>query len=712
MHTLLYIIKTLYKKKWMLLIIPLIAAITVYFILSSQPKTYKSSTTVYTGIVSGYDVMSSSSHQDWLTISNNIDNLLSIVKSETTLENVFLKLIAQDLINMDVDNDNDYLTAVSSRELAQNTPGDVLRLVVRDSEEETLENLSNYYHADRTNYLQQLFHWNHKYYSYSALSSIKVERVSSSDMLNISYTNQDRYIVYNTLKLISDEFVKQYFALRYEQSDEVLTYFETELENIRRELTSKEDALTDYNVSHQIINYEEQTKQIAAHSANLETEIESVTRTLNGTRNKLDLLESKMGSTSQLFLNNAQFIESLHKISDLYSTSVSTDDDYNIKKGKNEEIIEKESENLRSISTDIFAAQHTKEGIAIDDMVNGWLDELLTEARASAELEVLKKCQREIENEYLKFSPIGSSLKRQNRDINFSEQKYLSNLQALNDAKMRQKNLQLTSATFKTLTPPTVAMSPEKTKNKLYSVIALMLTFALIVTIVIIVELLNKSPYDRAAAERIIGTKVIGAMPLYKEQKHDDICHDFAANQLGNAVVTHFDRTKTNNIINVISMEQGEGKSYFCQALMDYFTRLETHPVYVNWEKDFEYDSKYYLLASSIYDFAINEDNAETLSEADVIIVEHPALSITSFPSKLLTSAAINVIVVDANRGWSGMDHILLKQLRDFDKNAVIMTCLNKADKDSVGAFTGMLPPYDSKHRIRFTMWNLGNNNA
>lgn len=711
MYTILYLLKILYKKKWMILLIPLVVALFVYSILSTRPNQYKSSTTIYTGIISGSNMLSDS-RMDWQTISNNIDNLLSIVKSETTLENVFLKLITQDLMYMDVDNDNEYLTSLSSRELAQNTPGDVLKLVNRESEEETYDNLFNYYHSDRTNYLQQLFHWNHKYYSYAALSSIKVDRVNMSDMLDVSYTNQDPYIVYHTLKMVSDEFIKQYFALRYEQSNEVLAYFENELRTIRAELTKKEDDLTDYNIVNQIINYDEQTKQIASRGSILDTEIENVTRLLDGTRSKLDILEGKMGISSQLFLNNAQFIESLHKISDLYSTSITSDDDFQIRKSQNEEIIERETNNLRNISNKIFANQHTTDAIAIDDIISDWLTELLTEAQAKAELEVLLKSKKELAKEYVKFSPVGSSIKRQNRDISFTEKKYMSNLEALNDAKMRQKNLQLTSATFKTLTPPTVARNPEKTKNRLYSVIALILTFALLVTATIILELLNKAPYDRAAAEKIIGSRVIGAIPLYKDEKHDDICKDFAGNQLGNAVVSYFDRTKTNNIINVISMEQGEGKSYFCQALMDYFIRLETHPVYVNWEKDFEYDSKYYLLASSIYDFAINEDNADQLSEADVIIVEHPALSITSFPSKLLSTAAVNVVVVDANRGWSGMDNILLKQLKDFDKNALIMTCLNKADKDAVGAFTGMLPPYDSKHRIRFTMWNLGNNNA
>lgn len=199
---------------------------------------------------------------------------------------------------------------------------------------------------------------------------------------------------------------------------------------------------------------------------------------------------------------------------------------------------------------------------------------------------------------------------------------------------------------------------------------------------------------------------------MNKNREYDDTCEEFALNQLGNSVLNFFDRTKSNNIINIISLDKEEGKSYVAEGLRNYFEKLDTKPAVVSWNKDFDASSKYYLMSSSIYDFAINEDNAELISEAAAIIVEYPPVRNVPFPTKLLSSAAINIVIVDAERSINGIDHILLRQLREYDKKQNLYVILNGADKDSVGLFTGILPPYTTRHKIRFSMWNLGSTDA
>ena len=53
MKTIQFIIKTLAKRWIPLVLVPLVSAVVVFVIMSGKPKTYKSSTTIYTGIVSG-----------------------------------------------------------------------------------------------------------------------------------------------------------------------------------------------------------------------------------------------------------------------------------------------------------------------------------------------------------------------------------------------------------------------------------------------------------------------------------------------------------------------------------------------------------------------------------------------------------------------------------------------------------------------------------
>ena len=711
MHNLLYVIKTLYKRKWFLLIVPLVIAIIVYILLSSQPKTYKSSTTVYTGIVSGYDVFSSSAGaQDWMSVNNAVDNLVNIVKAESTLEEVSLQLLARNLSHLNTQADNEYLTAFSSLELMGQIPADIFELVVTGDEAQTYTHLREYYEASNDNHLKQMFHWNHRHYSFKALSKIEVERIGNSDMIKISYVNDDQYIVYNTLLLVVDAFIDQYMKIRYEQTNDVVAYFENELKIIRSDLTSMENALTDYNVSRGIINYEEQTRMVAEHDRDLDDKIENVMSEYAGASEKVRMLEEKIGQSAQVYYNNAAFVEQLHNISSLYNKS-SGDDGEDTERAEIEEQISGETTKLRKLILDMISTKYSKEGIASEDLVTEWLNALITQTRSKEELEVLQNSKKKLSQEFKRFSPVGSSIKRQNREIEFCEQNYLSNLQGLNEAKLRQKNLQLTSATFRILTPPTVALSPEKTKNKFYSAIAFALVLAILITYVILAEIFNRKPYDKQAAEKIIGIPVMGALhELGGTGTLAMQCDALVYNQLGNAVLNFLDRSKMTNIINVISMDSGEGKTTLCTSLTEHFKRIDTKPVYISAGKDFEMDDKYYLMASSIYDFGINENNAEALAEANVVILEYPPISTSSFPVKLLDSAALTILVVDSRKAWKDMSRLVMRQIRLNDKDNKIRVVINRTDKDTVGTFTGMLPPYTLRHRIHYTMWNLGNN--
>lgn len=115
-----------------------------------------------------------------------------------------------------------------------------------------------------------MFYYNHPFYSYNALKNIKVQRRLTSDLLDISYTSGDPGIAYNTVSILMDEFVEEYRRIRYGETDKVIKYFEEELKRIGKKLNSEEDDLTKYNVEKRIINYLDETKEIAAISKEFE----------------------------------------------------------------------------------------------------------------------------------------------------------------------------------------------------------------------------------------------------------------------------------------------------------------------------------------------------------------------------------------------------------------------------------------------------------
>ncbi|MGM9747578.1 MAG: hypothetical protein ACI3ZN_02145, partial [Candidatus Cryptobacteroides sp.] len=74
-------------------------------------------------------------------------------------------------------------------------------------------------------------------------------------------------------------------------------------------------------------------------------------------------------------------------------------------------------------------------------------------------------------------------------------------------------------------------------------------------------------------------------------------------------------------------------------------------------------------------------------------------------------SSAINILVTDSRKDWTGMNSLIIGELKRFAKQDNICVVLNNSDIDTVGSFTGMLPPFSRLHKLRFTFWNLGVDN-
>ena len=392
MNYIAYTARFLYRIKWWLILCPLLVALLVYIKMGTKPRNYKSTTTIYTGIVSGYDITTTEgSRQDWNVINNAMDNLINIILSQSTLKNVSLRLYAQGLTHLDPDNDNQYLSARTSRYLLSKTPPDVMELVDHTSEKNTYENLRKYEEIDHNNHVYGMFHWSPPYYSYQALSQIKVKRLANSDMLEISYENDDPAIVYNTLIILNDEFVKQYRDLRFGETNNVIAYFESELERVGNNLRNLEDSLRDYNVQHRVINYDEQTKHIAALSRDYELRYEEILLNFESAEKLRASIEGQLEGLQETFRNNAEFIEKLHKIGSIYSRlsaaeafQPETDGTEGISDrtampasrndtGQLRRKLSEETRSLQELTTNIANQQYTKEGLSANTIVTEWL---------------------------------------------------------------------------------------------------------------------------------------------------------------------------------------------------------------------------------------------------------------------------------------------------------------------------------------------------
>ena len=718
-----YILKFLFRIKWWLIICPIAVALLVYLYMGRQTRYYRSTSTIYTGIVSGYDLENGEgSRQDWNIINNAMDILINIIKSQSTLHNVSLRLYARNMVNGNPDEDNNYIAARNYRSELAHTPPEVLALIDRTSEKQTYQNLLAYEQPEHGNHVYGLFHWTHRYYSYQALSRIEVRRIANSDMLEVSYENDDPGVVYNTLELLNEEFVDQYKELRFGETNDVIKFFEQELARVGRELREQEDSLRDYSVENLIINYDEQTKHVAILSRDFELRYEETRLNLNSSESLRRKIEAQLEDL-QIFRNNAAFVEQLHKIGDLQAQITAAEafipDPASGRQPVRQPVdvsrlqvqMDRETDSLRSLTSAIASQQYTKEGIATGSLIQQWLDAVLLSTKSEAEMEVVNEWKQSLDDRYVRYAPVGSTLKRKNRLISFTEQSYLAMLQALNTARLRQKNLQMTSATLKIINPPVLPISAEPTKRKMMVIAAFFVTAVFILGFFILLELLDRTLRDKIRAERITGGKVIGAFPgpgRFGERRFARQYREIASRFMGNAVLNYFDPRKRPNVLNILSTEQGDGKSTLAEHLAAHLRETGMKVRIASWNKDFDSHQKEFLLASRLEDFVHDGEDETPLSEADVVIVEYPPLDDSSISKELLQSAELNIMVAPANRTWKETDQLLYEKSVEMAGDTPTALFLNCAGRDVVQTFTGLLPPYTRLRKLGYQISQFG----
>ena len=143
----------------MLLSLPLVAALVVFALMSRNPKMYKSSSTIYTGIVSGYDVLAAeSTTRDWMSVNNAVDNLISVITAESTLSNVSMRLLARNISHLDCPDEREYMTENTAAELRNMLSDDIIELTVHCDEEATYRKYNGAYEANRDIRFKQMFH--------------------------------------------------------------------------------------------------------------------------------------------------------------------------------------------------------------------------------------------------------------------------------------------------------------------------------------------------------------------------------------------------------------------------------------------------------------------------------------------------------------------------------------------------------------------------
>jgi hypothetical protein len=415
-----------------------------------------------------------------------------------------------------------------------------------------------------------------------------------------------------------------------------------------------------------------------------------------------------LGKLAQSIRTNNEFINKLQDISRLntqISTMEITPDMENDKLlNKQKQQLTRSEEDINTLAVRLSEENTSTNNVSYETLINSWLDQVVLRERTTAQIEARDIMREKLDQDFIYFSPIGATINRKERNIGFVEGNYMSIMGALNQAILRQKNLEMTAATLKVMNPPLFPLNSSATNRRMIILATMLAAWVFVVGYFFLIELLDRTLRDKARAQRITDQEVLGVYPKdsLRYRRYNRAIDEMAIKQISTSIFPYLNGKKQ-RIINLLSTETRDGKSHIAKSLEAYWTTMGLKVRRCTYDEDFQSETEDYVQAKGV------ESICPDLQPDEIAIIEYPVLKRNPLQESLLNAAALNLVVTRANRTWKDTDKLILRRLMDIkDEGTPIMMLLTQGDRSAVEDFTGQLPPYTQFKNFEYRLFQLG----
>lgn len=264
-------VKVLWRRKWLILAVTVLAVVATYFITKGLPQTYKSQARLATGIIDRQHIPLDEDEKkiDNFKTQSRFSNLIELMNSRQVTNLVGYKLILHDLTSKtpfrDRRNLKEYFTTgdLSKATKAFKAKYDSFaELDVNNEEDQKLLNMLKLMGYDPVSLKKDLLIW----------------RAQGTDYIDIEHKAEDPHLAAYTVNTVAEEFLRYYKNVKVRRSGSNVEFYESLAEKSKQDLDQKTNALRNYRLKHSVVNVDAQTQAMIGRIATLEAEREELNK--------------------------------------------------------------------------------------------------------------------------------------------------------------------------------------------------------------------------------------------------------------------------------------------------------------------------------------------------------------------------------------------------------------------------------------------------
>ncbi|MES2275070.1 MAG: AAA family ATPase [Bacteroidota bacterium] len=307
-------LKLLFKHKYILIIVPLVAIIITFFLVKRLPNEYEASGQIATGIVDQsrqmLDPISSTIQE--AKIDGDFSNLTEVMKLKK-----MMNMVSYNLLIHDLDGKEPPFRPLPKYYIHMNAADNAKALTLLRYKLQHLESLSL---EDKDSYESWLYGLivGKKYDDRTLNTGLTIARNANSDFITVSIITENAKLSAFIVNTLCQGFIDYHAKMVKLNEASALTYLTKLLEQKRVALANKMDSLQRYKIKNGILNLEEQSRSIADQKAANQEKLSQAIKDAESYRGALDNIEKRFDPKDR------QYVEA--RVTPLNTAVTSTDE--------------------------------------------------------------------------------------------------------------------------------------------------------------------------------------------------------------------------------------------------------------------------------------------------------------------------------------------------------------------------------------------------
>ncbi|GAB2546101.1 GumC family protein [Spirosoma aerophilum] len=703
-------------KKYALwfILIPAITAGVVFYLTRNETKVYKSQATLYTGLASGYSLLSvqNNSFSDRSAVA--FDNLITTLTSTETLRQIAVGMLTKHLQLQKPDKLS--LSPEAFAALQQAVPADLRRSIVTGrTNEEIFNEIDRLSQSATSNPIKTLVFESESIYSVPVIADkLKASRKNTNDMMVLEYQSEDPAVAQQILTNAIETLSKRYTLLKTSETNSVVSYYNTRSQQAKQRLSDAERKLQAFSVQHKVLDFDQESRGVASSREGVVSEYNHELMRNKAAKASMDALAQRMGKRGDMLAASTEYKAKQEELIDAQNKLVNArvySKDKNVL-AQQQAAVDQMKADMEVMAQKYYAASNNSESIPQATLTNDWLNKVLEYEESSARLKLYASRMGEFDTKTTEFTPLSSELRQLNRDLASAEKEYQASVDNLDKAMTQHQNFTV-DGTLSVLDKPNFPLKalPSKRLILLAGAIGVGLFLALIlVGIRFWIDQRISSP-EKAAI--VIGRPVAAMFPTVR--KFSGKTGQTAMSifeQLCNAINIEIIQTVSKPhppIITLFSIRSKQGKSWTGNGLAHLYAEAGQQIAYFyprlsTADERFEKEGVTFLPYTLRPDFMnvlkleqlLEEDESFVSARYDKVILELPPLVSSPIPVYLIDQSYLSILVIDANNSWGRTEKQHLQMYMRIATHPVL-TVLNRVGGD----YLDKLEPADVNYQLK-----------